>query len=223
MKKATVILLLLLSGNVRAVSFDNLDKEAQLLLLSGNVGTNSLDNLDKDAESQAQWDVDFKDDNCFMQIVMRYNDGSTKAMERAGLGVCYNLKNKNVKYIIFFLPAGVDAEAGLTVRFIDFVPGGDTYNLVPSQDGFLDLPINDCNKEYCASRVHPEIQSEDHSKINLLEELMSREYVWLLFMRNGNAERAMIPIYKFRDEFSKIKDSKSNIGVSGTSQEPLRP
>jgi hypothetical protein len=223
MRKSTIVLLLLLSGNVGANSLDNLDKEAQLLL-SGSVGTNSLDNLDKDAESQAQWDVSYGDDNCFMQVVVRYNEGSARARERAGLGVYYNLKNKNVNYIIFFLPAGVDAEAGLTIRFLDFIPDGDTYNLVPSQDGFIELPINDCNEEYCASRVHPEIQSEDHSKINLLEELMSREYVWLLFMRNGNAERAMIPIYKFRDEFSKInKKNESNIGVPRTSQEPLRP
>jgi hypothetical protein len=195
-----------------------------LLLFSGNAGASDLDNLVKEAESQARWNVNCKDDNCFMQVAVRYNKGPTSAMEQVGLAVSYNLKNKNVNYIGFFLPAGVVTENGLMIRFLNSVLDGKTYKLIPSQDDFIDLPINDCNKEYCASRVHAEIQSKDNSKINLLDELMSREHVWLLFMRNGNAERAMIPIYKFRDEFSKINEkNESNIGVQGTSQEPLRP
>lgn len=98
------------------------------------------------------------------------------------------------------MPANIDTDAGLIINFVDTVTDGQSFKLEPA-GSMIRLPINNCNKSYCSSLVYQEIQSVDDREIDLIEELLIREHVWLLFKRNGKEETMMLPTYKFRDEF----------------------
>lgn len=148
------------------------------------------------------WHVECEGDGCFMQVITPYQ-GPDK-MEQAGLAVAYNITKKKADFVGFYLPADVDAEAGLIIKFIDTVPDGNSFKLEPAEGTMARLPINNCKKSYCASLVHQEIQSSDESKMDLIQELLVREHVWVAFKRNGKEESLMLPSYKFRDEFAKL-------------------
>ena len=148
------------------------------------------------------WNVDCSESKCFMQVVVPYQ-GPSK-MEQAGMSVSFYLKKDNPNIIGFYLPADVDADAGLIIKFIDTVPDGESFKLEPAEGTMARLPINNCKKSYCASLVYQEIKSSSDSKMDLIQELLIREHVWLAFKRNGKNETMMLPAYKFRDEFAKL-------------------
>lgn len=150
------------------------------------------------------WHVECENEGCFMQVITPYQ-GPDK-IEQAGLVVAYNTLKSKADYVGFYLPSDVDADAGLIIKFIDTVPDGDSFKLVPAEGSMARLPINNCNKNYCASLVHQEIQSSHESKMDLIQELLVREHVWLAFKRNGEDETLILPSYKFRDEFAKLPD-----------------
>lgn len=148
------------------------------------------------------WNVDCSEIKCFMQVVVPYQGPSE--LEQAGMSVSYSLVQDKPNVIGFYLPADVDADAGLIIQFIDTVPDEKSFKLEPAEGTMARLPINNCKKSYCASLVYQEIQSSDDSQMDLIQELLIREHVWLAFKRNGKEETIMIPSYKFRDEFAKL-------------------
>lgn len=148
------------------------------------------------------WNVDCNESKCFMQVVVPYQGPSE--MEQAGMSVSYSLVKDKPNVVGFYLPADVNADAGLIIQFIDTVPDGESFRLEPAEGTMARLPINNCKKSYCVSLVYQEIQSSDDSKMDLIQELLIREHVWLAFKRNGEEETMMLPSYKFRDEFAKL-------------------
>ena len=143
------------------------------------------------------------EDKCFMQVISPYQ--GPKIMEQAGMSLSYSLKKDVPSVIGFYLPADVNPDAGLIIKFIDTVPDGESFKLVPAEGTMARLPINNCKKAYCVSLVYKEIQSSDNSQMDLIQELKIREHVWLAFKRDGKEETLMLPTYKFRDELTKLE------------------
>ncbi len=148
------------------------------------------------------WIVKCLPNKCFMQVLVPYKHSDK--MEQAGLSVSYQLTTEKPHVIGFYLPADVDAKAGLIIQFIDTVKDRKSFKLAPVEGTMARLPINNCNASYCSSLVYKDIQSSNSKTMDLLEQLMIREHVWLLFKRKGKEESLMIPTYKFRDEVKKL-------------------
>lgn len=148
------------------------------------------------------WIVKCGPEKCFMQVIVPYKHGDK--MEQAGLSVSYQLKATKPHVIGFYLPADVDAKAGLIINFIDTIPDGNSFKLEPAEGTMARLPINNCNSSYCSSLIYKDLKSFRNKDMDLINELMIREHVWLLFKRKGEKESLMIPTYKFRDEVKKL-------------------
>lgn len=188
------------------------------LLFSCAAVANDKDDYLANVNDHTNWRTNCEDDDCAIFMVMDYNKGPYGIMERVALGIHYNVKSKSVKSIGFFLPPGVDSEAGMLIGFLDAVGVRSEFKLVASDSGLIRLPISNCEQNYCQSVVPTEIKSEDNSKIDLLDELMTRNSVSLLFMRNDKAERVMLPVFKFKDEIEKLADKtiSNTVNTSGT-------
>lgn len=165
---------------------------------------NNLDDVNsfyENIEKLADWHVSCEDNICHMELLFPY-----KQTEKVGLFVSYDIEKKKADHVGFILPSGTNSEKELLIKFLD---NHDSDDSSPQSDSIY-LPINNCNKEHCASVVRQIIASGDNSHVDLIDQLASHENIWMLFFRDGVAERAFIPIFNFRKELSEIKNADRN-------------
>jgi hypothetical protein len=149
------------------------------------------------------WNIKCSEGRCFMQVAVQFERG--RGVEQAGLAVSYDQRQDAVQYVSVYVPPDAIAKTGLRIAFVDSTPEGSDFKLVRASD-LYSIPILECTKEYCVSRVHPKLENGDGTSLDLFQELQRRSLLWVLFTRPGADEpvRVMIPVYRFRDELKKV-------------------
>jgi hypothetical protein len=154
--------------------------------------------------SDRPWTVSCSENRCFMQVAVPFDRG--KGIEQAGLAVSYDQRQNVLAYVSVYVPADAIQAKGLTIAFVDSVPDGKGGFTLKAATGFYSIPIVECTKDYCVSRVHPKLDNGNGTSLDYFAELQHRRHLWVAFSRPGESEpvRVMIPVYVFPDELRKV-------------------
>jgi hypothetical protein len=153
---------------------------------------------------QLTWNYRCTSDNskCWLEKFVMFS--GQYGEERGGVAVAYDNKAKAPMFITIFVPKGLPLKTELIVRFVDSVKKNGKWTLEPAADGFIALPLSECDKDYCMARVHAGIQDSGGTPINLFDELKKRRFLWVMFKRGPESERFLVPVSGINDALASI-------------------
>lgn len=106
------------------------------------------------------------------------------------------------------VPGDADPEAGVWIAFWNLKEGKEgmepNYSMEPVR-----MVFEFCDIESCAAFAKNAIlQSENGEAINILENLKEGGSLWVLFMRNGESKRVMLPVFLFKEKYESLLENE---------------
>lgn len=126
--------------------------------------------------------------------------GNEPGAGQAGVAVSYDKRHHSPNFITIITPTGVPQDSEVAIRFVDSVQRDGKWSLQPVGDDFIALPVSGCDENSCEARVHPRIPGGP----DLFEEMKKRRFLWILFKRGNEPERAMVPLPGMNDALREI-------------------
>jgi hypothetical protein len=143
------------------------------------------------------WDVECTSNGSKCAIELTVPLSRPHEAGRGGVQVLWDNDTHEAVFVAVLVPADVSRSGEVVVRFVgseeDEVPwkgeGADT--------GFLSLPIMECDRQYCSARVHAMISSRSDRPVDLVAELQSRRFLWVLYEGGTKPESFLVPVSTF--------------------------
>lgn len=150
-------------------------------------------------ENMLKWSSQCEEanDKCWLEKLVTFS--SPNGPEEGGIAVAYDNLAKTPVFISVFVPKNVPVKSEVIVRFVDSVKNNEQWTLVPARDGFIGIPVTECEESGCVARVHAEISGNDGATVNLFDELKKRRFVWVMFKRGSKPESFIVPVSGIND------------------------
>jgi|LSQX01.2.fsa_nt_gb hypothetical protein len=142
-------------------------------------------------------------DRCWLEKLVTYS--TSKGDKTGGVAVAYDNKNQKPMFITVWAIKGLPIKSEILIRFLDSVQENREWKLKPADDGFISIPIMECDKESCTAKVYPEIKTSADSRLNLFEELKKRRFMWVGFKLDGKEYSYMVPVSGINKALEEIK------------------
>lgn len=136
--------------------------------------------------------------DCWFEKLVHFDNDSGAG--NGGLVIDYDKADGTLAFISVLIPKDAEKSAGVVIRFIDSVKKNGKWALVPDSNGFLQLPVMECDTRFCQARVHGQIVDGP----NLLEEVEKRNLLWVMFKRKKALVRFMVPLDGVHEDLRKL-------------------
>lgn len=154
---------------------------------------------------QLTWNYEFSKSKEIYWLEKLVTYSTPKGNKTGGVAVAYDNKNQKPIFITVWGIKGLPINSEILVSFFDSVQVNGEWKLKASEDGFISIPIMECDNESCFAKVYPEISVSDHSTLNLFEELKKRRFMLVLFKLDGEEYSYMVPVSGINQALEKIK------------------
>lgn len=160
-----------------------------MLLIVSSAGFAQSTISDSQAKSLLAWhhECGCSSSVCWLEKLVKFK--SKVGLEQGGVVLAYDKKSEQPQFIAIIVPSNVPSNSELEIRFVNSVRRNGEWRLVPAGD-FISLPLSGCDKTSCEAKIHPQIPGGP----NLFKEIQQRDFMWVLFKRDGALERFMVPL-----------------------------
>jgi hypothetical protein len=157
------------------------------------------------------WDVKCVDRGCLMFTdVLVADSGHPPDVEDpqyVTITVAIDQSTRKVAFFSFGASVKADARQGMFITFSKTMPDGDKWKMVLDAHPAR-APFAECNSTACTARVVNGIVRNDGQGIDLLEKFMNSDHVLFLYVRDGQAYRAMAPLNSFKKRYRILMETE---------------
>ncbi|MSO97307.1 MAG: hypothetical protein EXR11_03680 [Rhodospirillaceae bacterium] len=169
------------------------------------------------AATVGNWDVKCVDVGCLLSKDFVIADPDHPIQDQANpefatIAVTISRDGNRVGWVSFQVPPDARQDAGLFVRFATSVrdpsvPVGWRMELDSVLYKFM---FDECDSDSCTARIERGIfpATDSSPELNLVEKFLNSNFVLLLFQREGEAFRAMEPLFPFKRAYKKLMEAE---------------
>jgi len=167
---------------------------------------------DADQAPAGQWAVECNVGYCLLSTDVLIADANHPAdpqhLQYMSIIVEMSRADRKPVSFAFGVPPDADRKQGVLIDFARSVKKGGKWDIVLDEDGMSQLDFTHCEKEFCMARVHSQIlDSNGKLAMDLLETFLHKDFVLLLFTRNGVAYRGMHSLTGFQTSYQRLMET----------------
>jgi hypothetical protein len=179
----------------------------------GAIQVGSTQNQDPMEALAGKWDHQCGEKGCLMFTDVLIGDpdhpADLKHPEYITLGLAINRADRKPAFFSFMVPPDADPKSGVIIGFANDVKDGDRWKVKVEQGKFSQLDFNECNKDSCVARVHPQILSSGGTAdIDLLEKFLNSNHILLMYYKHGVPYRTMKPLFPFQRDYKALLETE---------------
>ena len=183
------------------------------LPVHGAIQANSTQNQDPIEALGGKWDHQCGEKGCLMFTDVLIGDpdhpADLKHPEYITLGLAINRADRKPAFFSFMVPPEADPKSGVMIEFAKDIKEGDRWHVKLEGGTLSQLDFNECNKDSCVARVHPQILSSGGTAdIDLLDEFLTSNHILLIYYKHGVPYRTIKPLFPFQRDFKALMETE---------------
>lgn len=165
----------------------------------------------QDLKDAFKWDVQCMDRGCMLSLDVLHGAAGQKkppnpkdARQYISMMVAVNRTTREPDYLAFHIPPDADPKQGFWIAFAKDQQIEGKWQIKP--DGKpLELGFDSCDKDSCVARMREGKVDDEHGGfIDLLQSFHSDDHIWLMYVKNGEPIRTMIPLAPFKSAYEHV-------------------